>query len=76
MAGGPEGRGWPLGRLPRAEELEALLRGALPGAEPAGLLCAAAGPDGRELETDAVRDPFALPVSGAHTISVLKGGTV
>ncbi len=76
VTGGPEGRGWPLGRLPRAEELEALLRGALPGADLTGLLCAAAGPDGRELETDAVQDPFALPVSGAHTISVLKGGTV
>lgn len=76
VAGGPEGRGWPMGRLPRAQELEALLREELPEAELTGLLCAAAGPDAREVETDAVRDAFALPVSGAHAISVRKGGTV
>ncbi len=74
VTGGPEGRGWPMGRLPGAEELKELLRSALPGAEVVDLLAVAAGPDGRELEAGAVRDPFALPMGGVHTISVRKGG--
>ncbi len=76
VTGGPEGRGWSLGTLPEAAELKALVRSALPGAEVAELLAAAASPDGRELEAGALRDPFALPVSGVHTISILKGGTI
>jgi len=76
VSGGPEGRGWPMGTIPPAEELKALVRSALPGTEVVELLSAAAAPDGRELEAGAVRDPFALPVSGVHTISILKGGTI
>lgn len=76
VAGGPDGRGWSFGRLPRAEELAALLRDALPEAKLTGLLCAAVGPDGRETDTDAVCDPFALPVNGTHTVSILEGGTL
>lgn len=68
VTGGPSGRGWPLGTLPGAGTLAARLRSALPGVKLAGLLAVAVGPDGRERETDRIQDPFALPVSGVHTL--------
>ncbi len=68
VTGGPAGRGWPLGTLPEAKALEALVRSALPGARLSGLLAVAVGPDGREQAAEEVRDPFALPINGVHTL--------
>lgn len=68
VTGGAEGRGWPLGALPGAEALGARLRSALPGVGLTGLLAVATGPDGTERETERIRDPFALPSSGVHTL--------
>ncbi len=64
----PVTRDWALGTLPKAKDLEALVRAALPGVKLSGLLAVAVGPDGRERAAEEVRDPFALPVSGTHTL--------
>lgn len=74
VTGGPEGRGWAMGRLPGAEELKTWLRAALPEVKLAQLLAVAAAPDGGEREVEDVQDPFALPLGGVHTITLLKGG--
>lgn len=67
-AGNLRGVGWRLGELPTAPQLTAFLREELPGAPPRRVTLTAAAPDGRELDCAQVRDPFALPVSGAHII--------
>ncbi len=76
VTGGPERCGWRMGKLPGAEELKDLIRSSLPEAELAELIAVAAAPGGREVEAGDVQDPFALPLGGVHTITLLKGGTI
>lgn len=73
VTGGPEGKGWPMGVLPGGEVIAERLRAALPGARLAGILAVAAAPEGTERETDKVEDPFALPMSGVHTVWIQEG---
>ena len=73
-AGGFQGSGWPLGRLPDDGQLRSCLLAAAPGAVLAELVSAAVTPEGRERKTASLRDPFALPVPGSITIHELKGG--
>lgn len=61
-------KGWRIGELPSAAQLRTVIRRAAPGTVLKELLLTAVGPDSRELDVSQVSDPFALPLSGEHTI--------
>lgn len=60
--------GWRIGELPSAAQLRTVIRKAAPGTVLTELLITAVGPDSHELDVSQVSDPFALPLSGEHTI--------
>lgn len=62
------GDGWRIGELPSAAQLRTVIRKTAPDAALTELLITAVGPDGREFDVARVSDPFALPLSGKHTI--------
>lgn len=72
-AGNFRGLGWHMGELPAAAQLRTCLQSAVPGLRLFELVASAVAPDGHEWEPGSVQNPFALPVSGVHTILNLKG---
>lgn len=64
-------RGWQLGYLPTDAQLRGCLQLAASAVTLQKLLVTVTLPDGRELPCSQVRDPFALPVNGVHTIHLL-----
>ncbi len=71
-AGHFQGKGWPIGSLPGEMEVRNYLQSILPGPAVARLLLTAAAPDGRELDCAQVRDPYALPLPGTHTVRLIQ----
>lgn len=66
------GNGWQIGRLPAEMETRNYLQAAFPELTIVKLLLTAAAPDGRELDCAQVDDPYALPLSGVHTVHLLQ----
>lgn len=73
VTGGFRGEGWPMGDLPEETEVRNYLRDRLPRVKPIKLLLTAVTPRGLEADCAKVRDPFALPVSGSHSLREVKG---
>lgn len=65
--------GWRLGNLPSEQEVHSLLQAVLPGGAVMKLLLTTTTSGGRELDCAQVRDPFALPLSGTHSIRNIQG---
>jgi len=74
VIGGFFGKGWNLGVLPSRIQLHNCLQAAAPGASLVDLSVSVTTPEGREQDVSVIRDPFALPVNGIHSISELEGG--
>lgn len=66
-----QGKGWQIGSLPNEMEARNYLQARLPDLSIVKLLLTAAAPDGRELDYAQVEDPYALPLSGAHTVHLM-----
>lgn len=71
-AGHFQGQGWRIGSLPGEMETRNYLQACLPDLSIVKLLLTAAAPDGRELGCTQVEDPYALPLSGAHTVHLMR----
>ena len=66
------GDGWQIGCLPAEMEARNYLQAVFPDITIVKLLLTAAAPDGRELDCAQVDDPYALPLSGTHTVHLLR----
>lgn len=66
------GNGWRMGDLPEEQEMRIYLRDRLPHVKLVKLVLTAMTPQGLEVDCGKVRDPFALPVSGNHTIHEVR----
>ena len=67
-----QGTGWQIGCLPTEMEARNYLQASLPDITIVKLLLTATAPDGRELDCSRVEDPYALPLSGVHTVRPLQ----
>ena len=67
-AGHFQGNGWRIGSLPNEMEARNYLQACLPEFSIVKLLLTAALPDGREIDCALVKDPYALPLPGVHTV--------
>jgi len=67
-----QGAGWPIGCLPRSMEARNYLQASLPDTVIVKLLLTATAPDGREMDCSQVDSPYALPLSGAHTVHLVS----
>ncbi len=67
-----QGAGWQIGRLPRSMEARNYLQAGLPDAVIVKLLLTATAPDGRETDCTQVDSPYALPLSGPHTVHLIQ----
>lgn len=66
------GAGWRIGTLPTEMETQNYLQAALPDTAIVKMLLTAAAPDGRELDCAQADDPYALPLSGSHTVHLIQ----
>lgn len=66
------GAGWQIGCLPTEMEARNYLQASLPDAAIIKLLLTATAPDGRELDCSQVDNPYALPLSGTHTVHLIQ----
>lgn len=64
--------GWQIGSLPTEMEARNYLQAGLPNAAIVKLLLTATAPDGRELDCSQVDSPYALPLSGTHTVHLIQ----
>lgn len=64
--------GWPIGRLPRSMETRNYLQASVPDTVIVKLLLTATAPDGREMDCARVDNPYALPLSGTHTVHLVQ----
>jgi len=66
-----QGVGWQIGRLPTEMEARNYLQAGLPDTVIVKLLLTATAPDGREMDCAQVDSPYALPLSGTHTVHLV-----
>jgi len=67
-----QGTGWQIGRLPGSMEARNYLQASLPDTVIVKLLLTATAPDGRETDCAQVDSPYALPLSGTHTVHLVQ----
>lgn len=67
-----QGKGWRIGCLPNEMETRNYLQSCLPDLSIVKLLLTASAPGGQELDCAQVEDPYALPLSGTHTVHLMQ----